>query len=153
MTKLSWLSSYNFFIVAVGCFHTPSWFLQIDPDKAFAVQIAHEENVVTSNVSYIQCALLYTSSSGERRIRSALHPPAWWRSLYQVRERMPSRLFAFLPLLCGLFDWLLPEKTVYWILNPTSDKSIWQREHDEEGFMLVCSRLGSDICSYSKNGL
>ena len=42
---------------------------QVDPDKAFAVQIAHEENVVTSSVSYIQCALLYTSSTGERRIR------------------------------------------------------------------------------------
>jgi hypothetical protein len=44
--------------------------MQVDPDKAFAVQIAHEENVVTSSVSYIQCALLYTSSTGERRIRS-----------------------------------------------------------------------------------
>ena len=44
--------------------------MQVDPDKAFAVQIAHDENVVTSNVSYIQCAVLYTSSSGERRIRS-----------------------------------------------------------------------------------
>ena len=43
--------------------------MQVDPDKAFAVQIAHEENVLASNVSYIQCALLYTSSSGERRIR------------------------------------------------------------------------------------
>jgi hypothetical protein len=43
--------------------------VQVDPDKAFAVQIAHEENVVTSSVSYIQCALLYTSSTGERRIR------------------------------------------------------------------------------------
>jgi len=40
-----------------------------DPDKAFAVQIAHEENMLTSNVAYVQCALLYTSSGGERRIR------------------------------------------------------------------------------------
>ena len=40
-----------------------------DPDKAFAVQIAHEENVTTSPVAYVQCALLFTSSSGERRIR------------------------------------------------------------------------------------
>lgn len=46
--------------------------LQVDPDKAFAVQIAHEENVVTTNVAYMQCALLYTSSNGERRIRLAL---------------------------------------------------------------------------------
>lgn len=48
--------------------------VQVDPDKAFAVQIAHEENVVTSSVSYIQCALLYTSSTGERRIRFVNSP-------------------------------------------------------------------------------
>ena len=46
------------------------WLLQVDPDKAFAVQIAHEESVVASSVAYIQCALLYTSSNAERRIRS-----------------------------------------------------------------------------------
>lgn len=40
-----------------------------DPDKAFAVQMAHEENVVSSSAAYVQCALLYTSSDGERRIR------------------------------------------------------------------------------------
>ena len=34
-----------------------------------AVQITHEETLVTTNVTYIQCALLYTSSCGERRIR------------------------------------------------------------------------------------
>ena len=42
---------------------------QVDPDKAFAVQIAHEESVVAGPVAYVQCALLYTSSNGERRIR------------------------------------------------------------------------------------
>jgi len=42
---------------------------QVDPDKAFAVQIAHEEGVVTGPAAFIQCALLYTSSCGERRIR------------------------------------------------------------------------------------
>ena len=42
---------------------------QVDPDKAFAVQIAHEESVVAGPVAYMQCALLYTSSNGERRIR------------------------------------------------------------------------------------
>jgi len=41
----------------------------IDPDKCFAVQVSHEETVVTGSVGYIQCALLYTASCGERRIR------------------------------------------------------------------------------------
>ena len=44
----------------------------MDPDKAFAVQVAHEEGVLTTSAAYMQCALLYTSSSGERRIRCAL---------------------------------------------------------------------------------
>jgi Sec23/Sec24 beta-sandwich domain len=42
---------------------------QVDPDKAFAVQVVLEESVVASRVSYVQCALLYTNSNGERRIR------------------------------------------------------------------------------------
>ncbi|CAK0784355.1 hypothetical protein CVIRNUC_007559 [Coccomyxa viridis] len=42
---------------------------QVDPDKAFAVSIQHDETVVQGPVAYMQCALLYTSSSGERRIR------------------------------------------------------------------------------------
>jgi Sec23/Sec24 beta-sandwich domain len=45
--------------------------LQVDPDKAFAVQVVLEESVVNSRVSYVQCALLYTNSNGERRIRWA----------------------------------------------------------------------------------
>ncbi len=45
---------------------------QVDPDKAFAVQIQHDESVVTGPVAYVQCALLYTSSNGERRIRRAI---------------------------------------------------------------------------------
>lgn len=32
-------------------------------------QIAHEENVMPTSHAYVQCALLYTSSGGERRIR------------------------------------------------------------------------------------
>ncbi|KAL6763866.1 COP-II coat subunit [Haematococcus lacustris] len=40
-----------------------------DPDKSFAVQVAHKEGVVGTAVAYVQCALLYTSSQGERRIR------------------------------------------------------------------------------------
>ncbi|KXZ41961.1 hypothetical protein GPECTOR_234g547 [Gonium pectorale] len=39
-----------------------------DPDKAFAMEIAHEEGVVQPGVAYVQCALLYTNSNGERRI-------------------------------------------------------------------------------------
>ena len=41
----------------------------MDPDKAFAVQIQHDESVVSTTKAYVQCALLYTSSFGERRIR------------------------------------------------------------------------------------
>ncbi len=52
---------------------------QVDSDKTFAVQVALEDNVVDSTVSYVQCALLYTNSNGERRIRCRLpslsHPP------------------------------------------------------------------------------
>ena len=43
----------------------------MDPDKAFAVQMTLEESVLQEPVAYIQCALLYTSSNGERRIRCA----------------------------------------------------------------------------------
>lgn len=46
----------------------------MDPDKAFAVQMSLEESVLTGSVAYVQCALLYTSSSGERRIRCASPP-------------------------------------------------------------------------------
>ena len=46
--------------------------LQCDPDKAFAVQIQHEENVLQNPTSFMQCALLFTSSAGERRIRQVL---------------------------------------------------------------------------------
>eukprot|EP00884_Botryococcus_braunii_P006881 jgi/Botrbrau1/16194/Bobra.354_1s0001.3 len=42
---------------------------QVDPDKAFSVQIAHEEGMVPGPLAFMQCALLYTSSQGERRIR------------------------------------------------------------------------------------
>ena len=42
---------------------------QVDPDKAFAVQVAHEDAVVQGGAAFIQCALLYTASGGERRIR------------------------------------------------------------------------------------
>ena len=47
----------------------------MDPDKAFAIQIAHEESVLATQTAYVQCALLYTSSNGERRIRCAAAIP------------------------------------------------------------------------------
>lgn len=55
----------HFFIRSTDLLALPA----VDPDKAFAVQIAHEETVVTGQVAYVQCALLYTASCGERRIR------------------------------------------------------------------------------------
>ncbi|KAK9828118.1 hypothetical protein WJX81_006860 [Elliptochloris bilobata] len=55
----------HFFIRSTDLLALP----QVDPDKAFAVQVAHEEGVLTTSAAYMQCALLYTSSSGERRIR------------------------------------------------------------------------------------
>jgi protein transport protein SEC24 len=41
----------------------------IDSDKAFAVQFELEENITGTPLAYSQAALLYTTSSGERRIR------------------------------------------------------------------------------------
>lgn len=41
----------------------------VDCDKAFAMQFSLEETLMTSQTVYFQVALLYTSSSGERRIR------------------------------------------------------------------------------------
>jgi protein transport protein SEC24 len=43
-----------------------------DPDKTFAVQISHEETMLQTPVAFVQCALLHTSSNGERRIRCAV---------------------------------------------------------------------------------
>lgn len=41
----------------------------VDCDKAFAMQLSLEETLMTTQTVYFQVALLYTSSSGERRIR------------------------------------------------------------------------------------
>jgi len=41
----------------------------VDCDQAFAVEVSLEENMLAGNVAYAQCALLYTNSCGERRIR------------------------------------------------------------------------------------
>eukprot|EP00889_Picochlorum_renovo_P008544 jgi/Picre1/35574/NNA_003035.t1 len=40
-----------------------------DADKTFSVEITHEETLLTGQTAYLQAALLYTSSQGERRIR------------------------------------------------------------------------------------
>ncbi|PSS14591.1 Protein transport protein Sec24-like [Actinidia chinensis var. chinensis] len=41
----------------------------VDCDKAYAMQMSLEETLLTTQTVYFQVALLYTSSSGERRIR------------------------------------------------------------------------------------
>eukprot|EP00494_Astrolonche_serrata_P028501 UN28768 len=41
----------------------------VDSDKAIAMQLSLEETLMTTQTVYFQVALLYTSSSGERRIR------------------------------------------------------------------------------------
>ena len=40
-----------------------------DADKTFSVEITHEETLLSGQKAYLQAALLYTSSQGERRIR------------------------------------------------------------------------------------
>ncbi|KAL3141459.1 hypothetical protein ABBQ32_005024 [Trebouxia sp. C0010 RCD-2024] len=55
----------HFFVRSIDLLSLP----QVDPDKAFAVQIKHEESVLTGSVAYMQCAVLFSSSNGERRIR------------------------------------------------------------------------------------
>lgn len=41
----------------------------LDADKAVAAQIKHEGKLDEGTDSYFQCAVLYTSSDGERRVR------------------------------------------------------------------------------------
>ena len=55
----------HFFIRGTDLLALPN----IDEDKTFAVEIAHEENALTAATCCMQAALLYTTSSGERRIR------------------------------------------------------------------------------------
>lgn len=67
---------------------------QVDPDKAFAVQVAHEEGVLTTSAAYMQCALLYTSSSGERRIRCAASAATRSRCAFSVSGMLCALLCA-----------------------------------------------------------
>ena len=55
----------HFFIRSTDLLQLPN----IDADKGFAVQFAHEEGQMASGTCCFQVALLYTSSGGERRIR------------------------------------------------------------------------------------
>eukprot|EP00271_Cylindrocystis_brebissonii_P021942 TRINITY_DN8176_c0_g1_i1.p1 TRINITY_DN8176_c0_g1~~TRINITY_DN8176_c0_g1_i1.p1 ORF type:complete len:1122 (-),score=208.46 TRINITY_DN8176_c0_g1_i1:465-3830(-) len=55
----------HFFVRSIDLLALPA----VDCDKGIAVQISHEETLLTTPTVYFQCAVLYTSSSGERRIR------------------------------------------------------------------------------------
>ena len=41
----------------------------IDADSAFAVTFRHDDKLEDGQQAYVQCALLYTTSAGERRVR------------------------------------------------------------------------------------
>jgi len=71
---------------------------QVDPDKAFAVSISHDETVVQGPVAYMQCALLYTSSSGERRIRCVFDTLGLLRFILNTGARISCRAKQCLPI-------------------------------------------------------
>ena len=60
------LSAYhgNFFVRSTDLLAVPN----VNPDNAYTIQIALDENL-TSQIAIFQTALLYTTSYGERRIR------------------------------------------------------------------------------------
>ncbi|CAA6666223.1 unnamed protein product [Spirodela intermedia] len=55
----------NFMLRSTDLLALPS----VDCDKAFGMQLSLEDTLMTTQTVYFQVALLYTSSSGERRIR------------------------------------------------------------------------------------
>jgi protein transport protein SEC24 len=55
----------NFFIRGHDLLALPN----IDSDKVFAVELHHSGSFISTNNACMQCAVLYTSSDGERRIR------------------------------------------------------------------------------------
>jgi protein transport protein SEC24 len=55
----------NFFMRGADLLALPG----IDSDKAFALELKNDESLITNPTISIQAALLYTTSSGERRIR------------------------------------------------------------------------------------
>ena len=86
------VSSFNghFFIRSMDLLALPA----ANADQAYAVQIAHDEVLPTTNTSYLQCALLYTNAEGERRIRvhtmMVLDEAA--AAAHGARERVGDRL-------------------------------------------------------------
>ncbi|XP_017695952.2 protein transport protein Sec24-like At3g07100 [Phoenix dactylifera] len=61
----------------------------VDCDKAFAMQLSLEDTLMTTQTVYFQVALLYTSSSGERRIRvhtAAAHVVADLGEMYRQAD-------------------------------------------------------------------
>ena len=44
-------------------------FAQLSSDAAFSVELEHTRTLSSRSYAYLQCATLYTSVSGERRIR------------------------------------------------------------------------------------
>ena len=61
----------------------------IDADSAFAVTFKHDEKLEDSAPAYVQCALLYTTSAGARRVRVltiGLHATEAMASLYRYAD-------------------------------------------------------------------
>lgn len=73
----------HFFIRGTDLLALPN----VDEDKTFAVEIAHEEGTLTSTSCCLQAALLYTTSSGERRIRVHTMELPVTSALSQLYER------------------------------------------------------------------
>ncbi|KAI0066899.1 protein transporter SEC24 [Artomyces pyxidatus] len=57
----------------LGNFHLPApntpSFGTLDADKAFSIELEHTRSLSTHEYAFIQCAVLYTSAAGERRVR------------------------------------------------------------------------------------
>ena len=61
----------------------------IDADAAFAVTLRHDDKLDESQPAYVQCALLYTTGYGQRRVRVltlALQPTEAMANLYRYAD-------------------------------------------------------------------
>ena len=76
----------------------------MDEDKSFAVEIAHEENEIGASTACLQAALLYTTTSGERRTagRPARVPTREPAALDSAGERRIRVLTLELPVTSAL---------------------------------------------------
>ncbi|KAF8395779.1 hypothetical protein HHK36_019730 [Tetracentron sinense] len=79
----------------------------VDCDKAFAVQLSLEDTLLTTQTVYFQVALLYTSSSGERRIRVHTAAAPVVADLGEMYRRADTGAIV------SLFSRLAIEKTLY----------------------------------------